>query len=322
MIVLTSLRRRSLLLAAAAATVAPAWAQTWNPQRPIRMIVPYPPGGGADVTARTIVEKLGQKLGQTVVIENRGGAGGAIGAEVVYKAAPDGYTILFGNADIITIGPHLFSKLPYKWDEFVPIGPTAAVPFILAGRADLPAKTFPELVELAKKTELSFASWGNGSPGHLGSEMFKNQGKIPKVLTVPYQGTAPAVQALLAQQVDAMYMPGPLWLSMQSKVITYGAAATKRYERFKQVPVLAEFGVPIDLEVWQALFAPPGTPRSIVDRISKALLEVTADPEVRKKIEELGLVPLSAPQEEFARSIAPDHKRWGDVMRLANVQPQ
>lgn len=318
-----SMRRRSLLIAAGAAAVAPAaWAQpTWNPTKPVRLVVPYPPGGGADANARAIVEKLGQKLGQTVVIENRGGAGGAIGAEAVFRAAPDGYTVLFGNADIITIAPHLYTKLPYRSMEFVPLGPTAAVPFVLAGRADIEAKTFPELLALARTREMTFASWGNGSPGHVGAEMIRTMGKVPKVLTIPYQGTAPAAQALLGGQVDLMYMPAPIWLAMQQRVVTFGAAAKSRYKRFKQVPILAEFGVPADLEVWQGMFAPPQTPRPIVERIATALQEVTADPEVRRKVEELGLVPLSASQEEFARGIGPDAARWGEVMRQAQVQP-
>jgi tripartite-type tricarboxylate transporter receptor subunit TctC len=322
-VLLGSPRRRSIMLAAGALAITPAWAQSnWNPTRPIKIVVTYPPGGGADVTARSMIDRLGQKLGQPVIIENRPGAGGVIGTEAVYRAAPDGYTLLWGNADILTIAPHLFNKLPYRPQEFVPIGPTAAVGFVLVGRQNIAAKTFPELVELARKTELSFASWGNGSPGHVGAEMFKNLAKVPKVLNVPFQGTAPASQAVLAEQVDLMYMPTPLWLGMHQRVITFAAAAKARYERLKQIPTMAEFGVPVDLEVWQGLFAPPLTPRPVIDRLAKALAEVTDDPEVKKKIEELGVVPLTGNQEEFAKSIPPDLARWGEIMRAANVQPQ
>lgn len=318
-----SLRRRQVLLAGAGLCAASlARAETWSPNRAIKLIVTYPPGGGADVTARAITDALGQKLGQPVLVDNRGGAGGAIGAEIAYRAPPDGYTLLWGNADIMTIAPHLFTKLPYKPLEFVAIGPTAAVAFVLAGRGNIEARTFPELLELARKKELSFASWGNGSPGHVGSEMFKTLGKVPATLTVPYQGTAPAAQALLAGQVDMMYLPSPLFLAMESKITTFAAAGKQRYERFKQVPTMAEFGVPVDLEVWQGLFAPPGTPKPVIDRIAKALAEVSADPAIRKKIEELGVVPLAGTQEDFAKSIGPDAARWGEVMRAANVKPQ
>jgi tripartite-type tricarboxylate transporter receptor subunit TctC len=318
-----ALRRRSLLLAAGACVVMRAQAQgAWAPSKPLRLVVTYPPGGGADVTARAIVDPLGQRLGQTVVIDNRGGAGGTIGADLVYHAPADGYTLLWGNADILTIAPHLFRKLPYKPMDFVPIGPTAAVAFVLVGRPGLEASNFPELIELARRRELSFASWGNGSPGHVGCEMFRTLGKVPRTLMVPYQGTAPAAQAVMAGQVDMMYMPSPLWLAMQSRVITFAAAGKARYERFKQLPTMAEFGVPVDLEVWQGLFAPPQTPPPVIDRLAKALLDVTRDMQVRKKIEELGIVPLSGTQEEFARSLPPDAVRWGEVMRAANVQPQ
>jgi tripartite-type tricarboxylate transporter receptor subunit TctC len=152
--------------------------------------------------------------------------------------------------------------------------------------------------------------------------MFKNLGHVPKILNVPFQGTAPAAQAVLGSQVDLMFMPMPLWLSMQSRVVTFAAAAKARYARFGQLPVMAEFGVPVDLEIWQGLFAPPQTPRPIIERFSKALAEVTAEPEVKRKIEEMGIVPLSGTQEEFARSLPPDAQRWGEIMRLANVQPQ
>ncbi|VTU42006.1 Bug family tripartite tricarboxylate transporter substrate binding protein [Variovorax sp. RA8] len=318
-----SLGRRQVLLAGAGLCAAGlACAEAWSPTHPIKLVVTYPPGGGADVTARAFVEQLGQKLGQPVVVDNRGGAGGAIGAEVVYRAAPDGYTLLWGNADIMTIAPHLFNKLAYKPMEFVPIGPTAAVAFVLVGRNSLEARTFPELLELARRKELTFASWGNGSPGHVGSEMFKTLGKVPATLTVPYQGTAPAAQALLAGQVDMMYLPSPLFLAMESRVTTFAAAGKKRYDRFKHVPTMAEFGVPVDLEVWQGLFAPPGTPGPVIERFAKALAEVSADPAIRKKIEELGVVPLAGSQEDFARSIAPDAARWGEIMRTAQVRPQ
>lgn len=318
------IKRRSILAAAAGAVaVGSAWPQsTWNPTRPIKLVVTYPPGGGADVSARAITDKLGQKLGQPIVIENRGGAGGVVGTDVVYRALPDGYTLLWGNADTLAIAPHLFAKLPYKPLEFAAIVPVCAIGFILVGRQGLEARTFPELLALAKKTELSFASWGSGSPGHVGSEMFKTLGKVPKALVVPFQGTAPAAQAVLAGQVDVMFMPMPLWLAMQSKVVTYAVAAPRRYERLQQVPTMAEFGVPVDLEVWQGLFAPPQTPRPVIERVHKAMAEVIGDPEVRKKLEDLGGLPLVASQEEFSKSIPLELARWGEIMRAAQVQPQ
>jgi tripartite-type tricarboxylate transporter receptor subunit TctC len=324
------LQRRSLLVAAGALAVGafamtPAWSQsaTWNPTRPIKMVVPFAPGGGADVSARAVVDKLGQKLGQVVIIDNRAGAGGTLGGEAAFRAAPDGYTLMWATSEMLTVAPHMYLKLNYKPLDFVPIGPTGRIGFVLVSRSDLGVKTFPELVALARTRELSFASWGNGSAGHLGSEMFKHHTKVPKVLSVPYQGAAPAAQAVMGNQVDLTFMPMPLWLGLQSKVTTLAVAAKSRYERIKQVPTMAELGVPADLEGWQGVFAPPQTPQPVVDRIAKALAEVMADAEVRKKLEEIGVEPpLSVSHEDFAKSVAPDLAKWGEIMRLANVKPQ
>lgn len=320
----TQLRRRTLLAAGAGLLATSAWPQgaPWNPTRALKLVVTYPPGGGADVSARAISDRLGQKLGQPVVIDNRGGAGGVVGTEVVYRSAPDGYTILWGNADVLAIAPHLYTKLPYKPLEFAAISPVCGIGFVLAGRQGLEAKNFEELLALARKRELTSASWGNGSPGHVGTEMFNGSGKVKKMLVVPYQGTAPAAQALLAGQVDLMYMPLPLWLAMQSRVTTYAVAAKQRYGRMSQVPTMAELGVPVDLEVWQGLFAPPQTPRPVIERIYRATADVLGDPDVKKKLEELGTLPLSGSQEEFAALMPKELARWGEIMRAAQVQPQ
>ena len=321
---LQPLRRRNLLLAAGAWTVAPVWSQstTWNPVHPIKLVVPYPPGGGVDATARALADPLSQKLGQTVVIDNRAGAGGAIGAEAVFRATPDGYTLLWATFEMMAVAPYLFPKLPYKPLEFVPIAATGGIGFVLVSRPDFEAKAFPALVELARRRELSFASWGNGSAGHTGAEMFKHLAKVPKVLVVPYQGAAPAAQAVMAGQVDLMYMPIPLLLATQSRVTIIAAAAKARYERFKQVPTMAEFGVPVDLEGWQGVYAPPQTPQPVIDRLAKALIEVTSDPEVKMKLTELGVMPTSGGTEGFAKLLASETARWSDLMRMADVKPQ
>jgi tripartite-type tricarboxylate transporter receptor subunit TctC len=322
------LRRRGLLFAAGALAATPAWSPAWaqstpwNPTYPIKIVVPYPPGGGADVTARAVVDRLGQKLGQSVVIENRAGAGGTIGGGSVFRAEPDGYTLLWATSEMLAGAPHLFLKLPYKPLEFVAIGATGRIGFALVGRPDLEVKTFPELVELARKRELSFSSWGSGSSGHVGAEMFKHIAKLPKVLTVPYQGAAPAAQAVMAGQVDLMFMPIPLWLAMQTRVITLAAASKSRYERLKQVPTMAEFGIPVDLEGWQGVYAPPQTPQAVVDRLAAALFEVTSDAEFKRKLDDMGVVPPSGSPGEFAKVLAPDLARWGEIMRLAEVKPQ
>jgi len=318
------LNRRSVLMAASAFAVAPTWAQSpaWNPTRPIKLIVPFPAGGGADVSARQVTEQLGQKLGQAVVIDNRAGGGGMIGGEIAFRAAPDGYTLLWATSEMISAGPHLWAKLPFKPLEFVPVGPTGRIGFVMVTRPDLEAKTFPQIVELARKRELTFAAWGSGTGGHVGAEMIRNHAKGTKILVVPYQGAAPAMQAVVASQVDVTFMPMPLWLALNTKVTTVAVAAKSRYERMKDVPTTAEFGVPIDLEGWQGVFAPPQTPRVAVERISKALAEVMAGSEVKGKYESMGVVPPVETYEDFVKLLPADTVRLGEMFRLANVQPQ
>ncbi len=279
----------------------------------------YPPGGGADVLARAMTDALGQKLGQPVVVENRAGAGGTIGASLVFRAPADGYTLLWGNTDIMSMAPHLYRSLTYVPEEFTAVAPVVGLGFVLVGRATLEAKTFDELVALARSRQLSFASWGNGSPGHVGSEMFKNRAGIPSILNVPYKGTAPAMQALLAGQVDVMFVPTPLWLAFNQQFRTYAIAAPARYAQLKDVPTMAELGAPVDMDVWQGLFAPPKTPLAVADVIHKAVAEVVADPTVRKRFADLGGVPLDGGRAEFAKSIPADSKRWGEAMAVARA---
>lgn len=301
-----------------------AWSQqsTWTPTRPIKLIVPFPAGGGADVSARQVTEKLGQRLGQPVVIENRGGAGGTIGGEVASRAAPDGYTLLWATSEMIAAGPYLYARLPFKPLELVPVGPTGRIGFVLVGRSEFEPRTLPELIDLAQRREVSVASWGSGTAPHLGSETVKRHAKLSKLVLVPYQGAAAAVQAVVAGQVDTTFMPMPLWLVLNTKVNTIAVAAKSRYERLKQVPTMEDFGIPVDLEAWQGVYAPPNTPRPVVARISAVLAEVMADSDVRKKYESMGVQAPTETYEEFVKLLPADTARLGELMRLANVQPQ
>lgn len=321
-------RRRALLAAAAGCAAGIAWrpslaaTASWIPKHPIRLVVTYPPGGGADVTARAMTEAMGDKLGQAVVVENRGGAGGMVGTATVFRAPPDGYMLLWGNTDTMAMAPNLYRHINYVPEEFTAIAPVVALGFVLASRPGLEARNLQDLIELARKKQLKFASWGVGSPGHVGSEMLKNQAGIPSILNVPYRGTAPACQALLGGEVDVMYLPTPLWLAFRKQVRTYAIAAPKRYAQFPDIPTMAELGVPVDMDVWQGLFAPPGTPQPIADRIHEAVTQAVGMPDVQKRFMELGGVPLISSRADFAQSIPVERKRWGDLLRSANVQPQ
>ena len=297
---------------------SPAQAQ-WNPTRPIRIIVPYPPGGGSDVAARSISERVSQKLGQPVLVENRPGAGGIVGTDAVFRAEPDGYTLLLGASDAISIAPHLQPELTkYKPEEFVAIAPVNLLTTILVVRQGLGVKNTAELIALAKKSKLSYSSWGNGSFGHVAGEVFKSVAKVD-LLNVPYQGAAPAAQAVLGGQVDVMFMPGPLWISFRDRVTTLGATSPRRFEN---VPTLTEQNLPVVVEVWQAILAPPKTPKPVVDRLHAAFSEVMAEPETKERFAKMGSTPLASTQEEFAKMIVADIPRWKKVLADSDIKPQ
>ena len=311
--------KRIILLAAAvlAAFSASVHAQ-WNPTRPVRVVVPYPPGGGSDVAARTISDRVAAKLGQPVLVENRPGAGGLLGTEAVFRADPDGYLLLLASSDTLSIAPHLQPDLTrYKPEEFVAIAPVNLLTTILVAKPQLGVKNVGELVALAKRSKLSYASWGNGSLGHVSGEMFKSAARID-LLNVPYQGAAPAAQAVLGGQVDVMFMPGPLWISFRDRLSTLGASSPKRFEN---VPTFTEQGVPAVVEIWQAIVAPPRTPRPVVERLHKAFSEVMAEPEVRERFEKMGSVPLVATQEAFAKTIVDDLAKWKKTLADADIKP-
>lgn len=305
------------LAAALSVLVIPAHAQ-WNPTRPVRIVVPYPPGGGSDVAARMISERLGQKLGQSVLVENRPGAGGIVGTDAVFRAEPDGYTLLLGSSDTLSIAPNLQPDLTrYKPEEFVAIALVNQLTTIVVAKPQLGVKNVAELVALARKSKLSYASWGNGSLGHVSGETFRAAARID-LLNVPYQGAAPAAQAVLGGQVDLMFMPGPLWISFKDRLSTICATSPRRFEN---VPTCTEMGAPAVVEIWQAIVAPPRTPKPVVDRLHKAFSEVMAEPEVKAQFEKMGSVPLVSSQEAFARMIVEDVAKWKKMLADSNIKP-
>ena len=305
-------------LVAALSVLATAVQAQWSPTRPIRIVVPYPPGGGSDVAARMISERVGQKLGQSVLVENRPGAGGILGTDAVFRAEPDGYTLLLGSSDTLSIAPNLQPELTkYKPEEFVAIALVNQLTTILVAKPQLGVKSVAELIALARKSGLSYASWGNGSLGHVSGEMFKSAARID-LLNVPYQGAAPAAQAVLGGQVDLMFMPGPLWMSFRERLATLCATAPTRFEN---VATCSEQGVPAVVEIWQAIVAPPKTPKPVVDRLHKAISEVIAEPEVKQQFEKMGSVALVSSQEAFAKTIVGDVAKWKKLLADSNIKP-
>jgi tripartite-type tricarboxylate transporter receptor subunit TctC len=301
-------------------TAAAAQAATgWAPTKPIRMIVAYPAGGATDTVARIVVQALGNRLGQPIVIENRGGANGAIGTEVAFNAAPDGYTLLMSSGDTYSMYPALYPKARFVSQEFVPISPSAKVNFVIMGRPELPAKTLPELVALAKKTRLTYGTWGNGSGAHIAMSLFNSVAQI-EMTHVPYQGAAPAAQAALAGQVDLAMMPMALATGFRGKLTAFGVASASRIESVKDIPTLTEQGTPVLADVWVGVLAPPKTPAPIAAVLAKAFSDTMADPQVSAKLNAIGLVPFSGTREQFATYLADDLAFWGKTIRAAGIK--
>ena len=313
--------RRQILTAALATPfiARTAFAQGKYPERPIKIIVPFPPGGGVDLTARLMMEPLSKELGQTIVIENKGGAGGIIGVEAMSHAPPDGYTLSLTGAGTLTAGPHL-RKMPYDPLALTQITRLVRMPFIVAVRNDLPAKTLPEFMELAKKQELRWASGGIGTSQHLAGELFTQMSGL-KMIHVPYRGTGPALNDLSAGIVDAYFGdPATLGLIRGGKARAMAVTSPERWPVLPDTPALAEAVKGYSAENWYGLAAPPGTPAPIVERLNAAIAKVLAQPDVKKKYDENGLTPALLPPADFVAFLKRDSVTWGDVVRKGNIK--
>ena len=291
---------RSLLVAACAAWAVAssgAVAQGAYPERPVRIIVPFPPGGPADVLARIVGDKLGQSLGKPFIIENKAGAGGNIGMEQGARAAPDGYTLTLAPVGNLTVAPALYSKLPYDpAKDFAPITVLASVPNVLIVHPSVGVKSVAELVALAKAKpgSLNYASPGNGSIPHLAAELFKRTAGVD-IVHVPFNGVAPATNAVLSGEVQMFFAQSssalPQWRA--GKVVALGVATRKRLASAPELPTISEQGFP-DFEAtsWYGLVAPVGTPAPIIDRLHGEIVRALALPEVRERIAGLGAEPV------------------------------
>jgi tripartite-type tricarboxylate transporter receptor subunit TctC len=309
------------LLAALALNVA---AQTAYPTRPVTLVVPFPPGGGTDTGARIVAQKLGQKWGQQVVVENKGGAAGQIGADLVAKAKPDGYTILMGNIGTQAINPSLYAKLPYDADKaFAPISLVAELPLAMMVNPNVAAKTPQEFIALAKSRpgKMSYSSSGAGGAPHLAAEMFK-EATGTYIVHVPYRGGGPAVSDLLAGHVDLSFMTvleasGHI---KAGKLRALAVTSDKRVSALPGVPALAEGTLPgFNSISWIGLLAPAGTPKDIVDKIASDLRDVIAADDVKNRLTELGAVPRSTTPAQFAQLIDTDRKRYAQVIRERKI---
>lgn len=323
---MTSARRTALTLAialGAAAIAGTALAQGF-PNRPVTLVVPFPPGGGSDTGGRVIAEQLARRWGQPVVVENKGGAAGQIGADFVAKSKGDGYTLLLGNIGTQAINPSLYAKLPYDADKaFAPVSLIAELPLAMMVNPAVPAKTPAEFIALAKAQpgKLSYSSSGAGGAPHLAAEMFKDQtGSF--ILHVPYRGGGPAIADLLAGHVQLSFMTA-LEASGHIKAGKLRALAVtgdKRLPAFPDVPTLGEGALPgFNAISWIGLLAPAGTPPEVVDKISADVRAVLADEAVKARVAGLGGVPRATSPAEFGKLIATDKARYAQIIKSRKI---
>jgi tripartite-type tricarboxylate transporter receptor subunit TctC len=293
------------------------------PQRIVKIIVPFPAGGTADILPRIVAEKLRERLGQPFIIENRSGAGGNIGAETVAKSDPDGYTLLASPPGPIAINEALYPNLAYRPSDLKPIIVLGTVPNVLAVRSTLSAKTVGELIALAKSNPggVTFASQGNGSTSHLSAILFQVLTGT-KMLHVPYRGTAPALQDLIAGNVDLFFDNLGSSLSLhqsgQSRILAVGSV--KRVKSLPDVPSVEEAGVPgFQSMTWFAMMASPNTPDPIVARLNEVIAEILREPDLIAQFEKIGVQPSGTNLEATNKFIADERARWRDVVKSANI---
>jgi tripartite-type tricarboxylate transporter receptor subunit TctC len=311
------MKTKTMLAACLITAAAPfAWAQDY-PQKPIKMITPYPPGGPTDVLARAVSQKLSEKLGQPIIIDNRPGASGMIGADMVAKAPGDGYTLL-ANASIHVINPSLYKTPPYDAiKDFAPVGQIAEVPLVLVVSPALGVKTVRELIAKAKAKPLNFASSGNGSAPHLAGEGFKIA-TGSDMQHIPYKGSGPAVTDLIGGQVDLMFdsLPSSMPHIKSGRIIAIAVTTKKRSGALPDVPTVAESGVPgFDVSTWYGIWAPASTPPAIVHRVSADLAAVVRTPEVRARLAELGAEPVGSTPEEFTAYNRTELTKWAKIVK-------
>ena len=299
---------------------ASAWAQApAYPTKPVHIVVTFTPGGAPDILARVLADKLGQQWGQTVIVDNKPGAGGNIGADAVAKAPGDGHMLVVGTVGTHAINGALYKKMPYDMvKDFTPIGLLATTPNVLVVNNEVPAKTLKEFIDLGKRQgNMSFASSGSGTSIHVSGELFKSMTGID-MKHVPYKGRASAIPDLLGGRVTMMFdnLPSSLPLVREGKLRALGVTSPKRSPAAPDIPTLSEAGLPgFEAVSWFALFAAPGTPKAVADKLSVQVAEVLKQPDVAKKLSDLGLEPVGSTPDELARYQQTEIAKWAKVVK-------
>jgi tripartite-type tricarboxylate transporter receptor subunit TctC len=294
------------------------------PSHPIRLVVPWPPSGNVDITARAIAPALGDALGQQVVVENRAGAAGTIGSAQVAKSAPDGYTLLLGSSGTITAGPAVFKTLPYDpLKELVAVGPIQSVPIVLTVAPKTPVSSFQEFFDLAKSKpgQVSIASAGSGSSNHLAIELLMRQANL-KLLHIPYKGSGPAITDLLGSQVESMMdqLTASIGHIREGRIRAIAISSQKRSPLLPNVPTLDESGVKgYEAATFTGIFAPAGLPSSVLEKLSSSMRKALAVESVRERYRSMGVEVMDMSQPEFAAYVRADLEKWRKVARQGNI---
>jgi len=319
--------RRSALAAILALLAGTAFAQSSGayPNHPVTLVVPYPPGGSADVLARAIGQKLGERLGQPVVVENKAGAATAIGAKAVAHAPADGYTLLLGTVSSQAINPAM-NKVGYDpVADFVPVAPLASIPFVFVANPAVPVSSVADVIALAKSKpgEIGYASAGPGTSNHLAGELFASEAKI-KLLHVPYKGSAPALNDVLAGHVPLMFdLQATSMAHIQGGKLKPLAVTTReRSSLLPNVPTMAEAGVPgFEVSAWFGLFAPAGTPHPVVERLNAEVTAILKSPEMNKQLHDLGAEPELGTAAQYAGYVKAEAAKWAQTVKGAGLAP-
>ena len=316
-------RLAAAALAFAVSGMAGAQAQAW-PAKTIRWIIPWPPGGGADVLARILQPALSEALGQPVVVDNRGGAAGNIGAEIAAKSPPDGYTIVFAYSGTHSINPHIYRRMPFKESDFTPLIWTAAVPQVVVVHPSLPVKTPKDIVALAKSkpNQFTYGSSGTGAINHLAGAFFASLTGAPLV-HVPYKGGGPAAIALMGGEIAMIFgEPATVVQHIKSgKMKAIAVTSGKRALALPDLPTVQETGIAgYDVTSWNGQLAPAGTPADIVRRYNSEFNRIISTPEMRKRMIENGYEPVGGPPEKFGEHIHAELAKWAPVIKSANIK--